>query len=117
LIANPLVLRSRRIHEGASEMKRFLVEACQNVCLMKIGDKENVSAATKQNRSSFLNSRARKYVPKTPIRPRIREIQYIDPSRSIPVLEETPAAKNGYALGYDSGYKPIYERGCRIHFP
>jgi hypothetical protein len=94
-MANPLVLRRSNIQAGASAIKRFLVEACQNVIRMNMGDKVKAKAATKQNRSSFLISLARKYMLKAPIKPSTIEIEKIEPSTSIPLLAESPAARNG----------------------
>jgi hypothetical protein len=92
-MVNPLVLRRSNIQAGASEINRFLVEACQYVIRMKSGDKENAKAAIKHKKSSFLISLARKYTLNTPIIPRMTEIAKIEPSTLMPVLEETPAAR------------------------
>ena len=100
---------------GERAMNKFLVLASQDVNCTNNGAVENMNPPRKAMKSSLLNSRMRIYMEKAPkipiITPRIQTLA----SMSTPVETETSANSTGDAAGYEKGYSPKYEYGCRIH--
>jgi hypothetical protein len=102
-------------NKGRNAINKFLVVASHIVNFKKLGDKEKTNATRNANKSSFFTSLANKKAKKILKIPNNIQNNNIIYSILIPVICDIPDKKNGAALAYDKGYKPVNETGCIIH--